>query len=350
MPLPKEEKDQFWMRQAIREARKGFGKTSPNPLVGALIVQHDHCVGKGFHPKAGQPHAERFALKEAGEQARGGTLYVTLEPCSTYGRTPPCTEGIIEAGISRVVIGSTDPNPAHNGKGIEILQQAGIEVTYHVLKDECDRLNEAFFHWIQHKKPFVLLKMAMTLDGKIATGSGHSQWITGEKARRHVQKLRQWSDAIMVGGETVRCDNPSLTVRSPKNWESQPEALIFTRKSRHDFDPEANIFKPQHRRVETFAATTPTEWEEQLRKLGERHITALLLEGGGQLASAALHAGIVNKLIFFVAPKILGGQNSRSVVGGLSPLYLTEAIPCHSMTTQRIGDDIMITAYPNFEH
>lgn len=349
MQILKEEKDQFWMRQAIREARKGFGKTSPNPLVGALIVKNDCCVGKGFHPKAGQPHAERFALKNAGEQACGGTLYVTLEPCSTYGRTPPCTEGIIEAGISRVVIGSTDPNPAHNGKGIEILRQAGIEVTYHVLKDECDRLNEAFFHWIQHKKPFVLLKMAMTLDGKIATESGHSQWITGEKARHHVQKLRQWSDAIMVGGETVRCDNPSLTVRSPKNWSIQPDALIFTRKSLQDFDSNAAIFKPKNRHVETFSASTPAEWDRQLRKLGERPITALLLEGGGQLASEALRAGIVNKLIFFVAPKILGGQASRSVVSGLAPLYLTDAIPCHSMTTQRVGDDLMITAYPKIE-
>ena len=203
-----------YMPQALELAKLAWGRTSPNPMVGALIVKHDRIIGRGYHRKAGTPHAEINALADCRHSPAGATLYVTLEPCSTYGRTPPCTDAIIKAGISRVVIGCLDPNPKHAGKGVEILRRAGIEVEYPVLEEECLRLNEAFFKWITTGTPFVLLKMAMTLDGKIATVDGDSQWVTGVGAREEVQVLRQWADAIMVGGETARRDHPALTVRN----------------------------------------------------------------------------------------------------------------------------------------
>lgn len=340
--------DQYWMRQAIHQAKKAFGKTSPNPLVGAVVVKENQLVGKGFHPQAGLLHAERYALKDAGEAAKGATLYVTLEPCSTYGRTPPCTDAIIQAKIARVVIGSLDPNPAHNGVGVKILQQAGIEVETLILKKECDQLNEAFFFWIQKKRPFIILKIGMTLDGKIATEQGQSQWITGEKSRQLVQKLRRWCDAIMVGGETVRLDNPSLTVRTPKSWAHQPQRFIWSRQPIESFSTELKIFIAPPSPIQAIALDTKEEWLSWLQHIGGKGISALLLEGGGQLAASALRAGIVNKIMFFVAPKILGGDLSRNVVGGSSPQKLLEAITLEDMQTKKIGDDLLISAYPKY--
>jgi diaminohydroxyphosphoribosylaminopyrimidine deaminase/5-amino-6-(5-phosphoribosylamino)uracil reductase len=312
-----------------------------------VVVSAGAIVGAGYHHRAGLPHAEVNALAAAGEQARGATLYVTLEPCSTSGRTPPCTQAIIRAGIRRVVIGCLDPNPKHAGQGVEILRQQGIEVISGVEERACLRLNEAFFHWIRTKRPLVMLKMAMTLDGKIAAQSGQSKWITGGQARSRVQKMRQWADAIMVGGETVRLDNPGLTVRTPQGWPRQPQKLVWTRHTAADFDPDLAIFADPERPPRFVAPATPEQWQTLLEQLGAEDMTALLIEGGGELAAAALRAGIVDKLAFFIAPKILGGRGSRPVVGGENPLSLGEALPLKHITYEQVGKDLQITGYLN---
>ena len=223
-----------FMRTALRLARRGYGATSPNPMVGAVLVKGGRIIGRGWHHRAGLPHAEIEALRDAQKRGRNpkrATIYVTLEPCSTHGRTPPCTEAIIAAGIKRVVVGATDPNPKHAGKGFKILKQAGISVVSGVLAEECARLNEAFNHWIVHRTPFVTVKAAMTLDGKIATASGESKWITGEAARAQGMHLRLGSDAILVGVNTVLADDPSLTLRGVKVPVKPLRRIVLDRKS-----------------------------------------------------------------------------------------------------------------------
>ncbi len=333
-----------YMRRALTLARRGWGRTTPNPMVGAVVVQNNEIVGTGFHARAGRPHAEVEALAAAGEQARKATLYVTLEPCSTTGRTPPCTKAIIEAGIRHVIIGCLDTNPAHAGQALKILAQHQIDVTVGVLKEQCQELNEAFFCWTRHGRPFVLLKMAMTLDGKIATPEGDSKWITDTAARRHVQRLRQWADAIMVGGETVRLDNPQLTVRTPRNWWRQPPRLVWTRTPPEEMRT-LPLWQEGGTAPEAVAPQSPAEWQKLLIALGARQITALLIEGGGELAAAALQAGIVDKVAFYIAPKILGGRNSRPVVGGAAPSAMAEALPLRRVTHKCIGNDLLITGY-----
>ncbi len=339
--------DRRWMRRALAQARRGWGRTSPNPMVGAVVVRDGRLVGEGFHHAAGTPHAEVHALAAAGAQAAGSTLYVTLEPCSTHGRTPPCTEAIRRAGVRRVVVGCVDANPHHAGRGFADLAAAGIEVTCGVLEEACRDLNESFFWWIRERRPFVLLKMAMTLDGRIATAGGESQWITGPAARRRVQRLRQGSDAIMVGGATARADHPSLTVRQPRDWPRQPRRCVWTSRPAPDgLAPGAGDAAP------TILAkpATPAEWLDFLGRLGREDITALLIEGGGELAAAALRAGIVNKVAFFVAPKILGGRGSRPVVGGPDPDRLAEAMALERLHAERVGDDLLITGYCTHVH
>jgi len=337
-------KDESFMALALEQARLGWGLTSPNPMVGAVVVDDNgDCIGRGYHHGAGQPHAEPNALADAGEAARGATLYVTLEPCCTFGRTPPCTEAILHAGIRRVVMGCLDPNPKHAGRGVDILKQQGIEVISGVLEEECRRLNRAFFKWITTGMPFVCLKMAMTLDGKIATASGNSKWVTGPKARSYVQTLRQWADAVMVGGATARIDNPSLLVREPKNWPCQPQRIIWTSKSlvrsstlMTDTNPHPIVAKP----------TTPEEWNAFLAKLGRDNITVLLMEDGGELAANALKSRIVDEVQFFIAPKLLGGRDSRPVVAGDNPDSLSEALPLQNVTCQQIGQDWLFIGNP----
>lgn len=334
--------DVVWMRRALSLAKKAWGRTSPNPLVGAVVVKRGKKIGEGFHSQAGLPHAERIALLEAGKQARGGTLYVTLEPCCTHGRTPPCTDAVLASGVARVVVGCADPNPRHAARGFEILRQAGIEVECGILEEECRALNEAFFHWIQVRRPLVMLKLATTLDGRIATASGHSQWITGEKARTEVQRLRQWADAIMVGGETVRRDNPSLTVRDPENWPCQPQKIVWTRRPPEAFPKDLGLWADGGRPPRFVSLQSREQWLAFLEDLGKQHITALLLEGGGHLAAAALRAGIVDRVAWFIAPKILGGCGSRPAVGGPDPLSLDEALPLQDTKVRRLGDDLLV--------
>ncbi len=331
-----------YMLEAIKEAKKGWGKTSPNPMVGAIIVKNNKVIGRGYHHKAGEAHAEINAIKDSKEETKNSTIYVTLEPCSTYGRTGPCTSAIIAAGIKKVVIGSTDPNPEHAGQGITILEKAGIEVIVDIEKEKCLKLNEAFFKWITTGTPFVILKMAMTLDGKIATESGQSQWITGEIARNRVQELRQWSDAIIVGGETVRKDKPSLIVRTPQNWNNQPRRIIIS-KSLTEADAQNLMLRtPQNPEIINL---DKIDLSESIKKLGSENVTSILIEGGGEVASLAISSGIVDKIEFHIAPKILGGKNSRSVISGENPLSLAEAYNLKDISIEMLGEDISISGY-----
>ena len=331
-----------YMMQALELAKLGWGKTSPNPMVGCVIVLNGEIVGKGYHHKAGEAHAEVNAISDAGEFTNGAAAYVTLEPCSTTGRTGPCTQALIDAGISKVFIGSLDPNPEHAGRGVKILQNAGIEVNHGIIEQECLKHNEAFFKWIQYKTPFVLLKMAMTLDGKIATKDGQSQWITSSVARSRVQKLRQWSDAIMVGGETVRKDHPSLTVREIENWPCQPERIVISRSLTNE---DALKLMPCGVKPSVYSPSSKTDWKQLMKTLGGENITSLLIEGGGELAASALEAGVVDKVEFHIAPKILGGKDSRSVIGGVNPSNLSESLMLEDVETFSLGCDIAISGY-----
>ncbi len=335
--------DVHFMRQALRLARKGWGRTSPNPMVGAVLVRDNAVVGQGWHAMAGGPHAEVVAIRDAGEAAAGATLYVTLEPCSTQGRTPPCVDAILAAGIRRVVIGTCDPNPAHAGRAVATLREAGIEVVMDVEQAACQALNEAFFCWIRHRRPYVILKMAMTLDGKIATRTGESQWITGPVARRHVQRLRQWADAVLVGAETVRRDNPQLLVRSPRSWPRQPLRLVASRSG--DLGDAPHVLTDGRAETRVVRADSPDAWRALLGELGARQITALLVEGGGQLAGELLAAGCVDKVAFFIAPRLLGGADSRPVTAGPSPAHLADAAQLSHMQTRRLGADLLVTGY-----
>ncbi len=331
------------MQEAITLAEQSRGMTSPNPLVGAVVVKDGHIIGRGWHQQAGGPHAEVYALREAAANAAGAELYVTLEPCCTHGRTPPCTEAIIKAGIRKVFIGSVDPNPVHAGRGAAMLRDSEIEVVTGVEAVACDALNEAFFKWIVRKEPFVILKMAMTLDGKIATADGKSKWITGPLARQRVQYLRRWADAIMVGGRTARRDRPSLTVREPENWTRQPQRLIVSTSLTSEL---LQSMLPPGGQIRVIAPDSQSAWNELMRELGQENITALLIEGGGELAATVIHAGVVDKVEFHIAPKILGGRNSCPVVGGTDPTDLAEALNLQRVAVEHYGDTIAISGYP----
>ena len=334
--------DSEFMLEALALARMGWGLTNPNPMVGAVIVRDGEIIGRGFHRKAGEAHAEINALNDVrrhGKDPAGATLYVTLEPCSSYGKTPPCTEAIIEAGISRVVTGSLDPNPKHNGRGVELLRSRGIEVLCGVESSACSELNRSFFRWVTSGKPYVMLKMAMTLDGKIATPSGESRWITGVEARRRVQQLRRLADAVMIGGNTLRRDNPQLTVREPENWECQPLRIVVTDSMEQE---DLEEYFPDGR-AEVVNLPDKEAWDEYLRDLGKRGMTALLIEGGGELAASALEADAVDFVEFHIAPKLLGGRESRPVVGGASPASMAEALPLRRVSVTSYGDDIAIS-------
>ena len=367
-----------YMRLALRLARRGYGATSPNPMVGAVLVKGDRIIGRGWHHRAGEPHAEIEALRQAqahGHKVKGATLYVTLEPCSTHGRTPPCTEAIRAAGIKRVVAGAIDPNPQHSGRAFGILQRAGIEVVHGVLAEECARLNEAFNHWIVRRTPLVTVKAGMTLDGKIATASGESRWITGEKARAYGMRLRQGSDAILVGINTVLADDPSLTVRSLKSKVQSPKSKVrghvlcrVVLDSNGRTPPAAKVVSDE------FAALTTIVVRKQapkrrvaalakrvrvlvapssegridlrwlLRKLGSENVTSLLVEGGGEVNASFLLQGLAQRVAFFYAPIILGGRDSRRGVAGQGARTLAESLSLTDLEWRRLGPDWLLSA------
>jgi diaminohydroxyphosphoribosylaminopyrimidine deaminase / 5-amino-6-(5-phosphoribosylamino)uracil reductase len=339
-----------YMRMALSQAKKAWGQTSPNPMVGSVIVKDDLIIGKGYHKKTGEPHAEINAINSVLNRSNsrnklsGSTMYVTLEPCSTYRKTPPCTEAIVKAGIKEVVIGTTDPNPNHAGIAVKILEQNWVNVIIGIEEEKCLELNEAFFYWIVHKRPFVLLKMAMTLDGKIATENGNSQWITGPQARSRVQKLRKWADAILIGGTTARIDKPSLTVRDKKsktlkNWPQPRRLVASTSMTQAELD---EIFPDG---AELIKARRQSDWNDIMICLGSENTTSVLVEGGGELAAELLKAGIVNKVEFHVAPKILTGRDSRPVIGGGTPFSLEEALQLKNIKIKKYGKDIAVSGY-----
>jgi diaminohydroxyphosphoribosylaminopyrimidine deaminase/5-amino-6-(5-phosphoribosylamino)uracil reductase len=362
------------MLLALRLARRGYGSTSPNPMVGAVLVKDGQLIARGWHRQAGAPHAEIEAIRDAERQgfsARGTTLYVTLEPCCTHGRTPPCTDAILTAGIRRAVIGATDPNPRHAGRGVRILRKAGIEVTHGVLADECAQLNEAFNHWIVHTTPFVTVKAAMTLDGKIATASGESQWITSGPARTRAMRLRQGSDAILVGINTVLADDPSLTLRGPaanqRVRQGRPlRRIVLDAMARTPIDAQVinDRFAPwttivvgprapaiRRRKL----AQTVQVWTAPvgrhgfnlrwlLQRLGREQIVNLLVEGGGETAASFLEQGLVQRVAFFYAPKLLGGARARRAVAGRGAQRQAELIPLAQAKWRRCGQDLLLTA------
>lgn len=339
-------------------------------MVGAVLVKNGKIIGQGWHHKVGQPHAEIEALRNVqkrGHNPGGATLYVTLEPCCTHGRTPPCTEAIIAAGIKRVVIGTTDPNPRHAGRGFKILQQAGIKVVSGILADECAQLNEAFNHWIVKRTSFVTVKAAMTLDGKIATAGGQSKWITGEKARAYGMKLRQGSDAILVGVNTVLADNPSLTVRSDGKarparlrrivLDSQARTPLTAKVVSDEFAGLTTIVvgknAPKHRVVALAKCVqvlvaplkkSAIDLRWLLKKLGSENVTSLLVEGGGEVNASFLLGGLAQRIAFFYAPKILGGRDARKAVAGEGAKSLSEVLELRDITWRQLGEDLLLTA------
>ena len=353
--------DALYMRRCLALAQQALGKTAPNPLVGSVIVKGGHVIGEGFHPAAGQPHAEIFALKATGSEAEGATLYVNLEPCNHQGRTPPCTGAILQAGIQSVVVGMVDPNPLVAGKGIERLRAAGLTVKVGVEENACQQLNEAFSFRIRHQRPFGILKFAMTLDGKIATDQGHSAWITEPTARCWVHQLRSHCQAVIVGGNTVRRDNPHLTTHGIA--ERQPLRVVLSRSL--NLPEQANLWDQTVTptlictqtgvndsmqaklealgvEVKTFDSLTPTAVMAELAKRG---CLQVLWECGGRLAAQAIMAGVIQKVHGFVAPKLIGGQGGYSPIGDLGCTQMTEALCLENVTYQSVGRDFLITGY-----
>ena len=361
--------DRDYMQIALNLAQRARGFTSPNPMVGALVVKNNKITGQGYHVKAGTPHAEIYALNEAGENAPGATLYVTLEPCCHQGRTEPCTKAILNSGVERVVVAMVDPNPLVKGKGIRCLKEGGLRVTVGVLEKEARCLNEAFIKYIITRMPFVFLKAAMSLDGKIATRTGESKWITGPEARKYSHQLRNWYDAILVGVNTILRDDPALTARLPEEETKNPVRIVVDSQARTPLDA----------RVVTSAKETPTfiavtkaapadkisglekmgvevlpvkanhngrvDLKDLMLELGRREITSVLIEGGGEVHSSALKAGIADKIGWFIAPLIIGGQGAPGPVGGEGVAAIKEAISLKQIAVKKCGRDIFVEGY-----
>ena len=360
------EQDEIFMREALRIARNAEGRTSPNPLVGAVIVRDGIIVAEGWHRKAGTPHAEVHALRMAGDLAKGATLYVTLEPCAHVGRTGPCAVAVRDAGIRRVVVAMSDPNPLVAGKGLQILRDAGIEVTVGVCETEARWLNEVFLHWITTGRPFVVLKTAMTLDGKIATASGASKWITGEAARLRVHELRDRYDAILAGIGTALADDPSLTTRLPDRKGKNPVRIIVDSQARLPLTSQV-VTDGKAQTIVAVTEAAPQERTMALRahgvdvlvcgsgphvdlarlmiELGKREITSVFVEGGGTVNFALLAAGLVDKVHAFVAPKIVGGRTAKTPVEGEGFAELASCVRLTQLTVENVGDDVLLTGY-----
>ena len=352
-----------YMRRALKLAERG--RTSPNPMVGAVVVKNGVVIGEGFHPSAGEPHAEIFALRQAGSEARGATMYVTLEPCCHQGRTPPCTKALIEAGIAEAHIAMVDPDPNVASKGIAELEAAGIAVRYPLCEEDAKRLNEAYIKHRTTGLPLVILKSAMSLDGKIATRTGDSKWITNERSRAYAHKIRSRVDAILVGGNTARADDPSLTARLGREVFYPPRVVVTA--SGNVPDSLKIVCEPG----ECIVAAPITAGSESLRKLeraGARILTlsqvggrpsvrdlmaqlgklgylSVLIEGGGEVAASAFEERVVDKILYFYAPKIIGGREAVNSVGGLGAETVEQAIKLDRIRVRRFGDNLAIEGY-----
>jgi diaminohydroxyphosphoribosylaminopyrimidine deaminase/5-amino-6-(5-phosphoribosylamino)uracil reductase len=358
------------MRLALRLAARGKSRTSPNPMVGAVVVSNGRIVGQAYHRKAGEPHAEVLALHRAGPRARGATLYLTLEPCCHHAkRTPPCVPLLIAAQLRRVVVAMKDPNPLVHGGGIQALRRAGISISVGCLEEEAAALNRIYCHWIETGRPWVMLKAGMTLDGKIATARGESQWITGPDARRNAHRLRSEVDAILTGVGTVQADDPRLTVRlvQRKGQAGAVQPLRVIADSRLTIPATAAVLSYRSsaktliatttsaplRRVQKLRSAGIEVWQlpahqgrvpmaRLLRELGRRGIASLLVEGGGTLNAALWKEGLVNEVRLFVAPMLLGGQDAKSVLGGTSPARLADAVKLQTFRVRKVGSDWLL--------
>ncbi len=357
--------DHSYMKEALELAAKGRGRTSPNPMVGAVVVKEGKIIGRGYHQKAGTPHAEIHALNDAGMEARDSTLYVTLEPCSHRGRTLPCADFIIRSRVARVVVAMLDPNPLVNGNGVRKLREAGIQVDVGLLERETRELNTFFIKYISTKIPYVLLKAAVTLDGRIATRTGDSKWITGKAAREKGHEIRDQVDAVLVGVNTVLTDNPSLTTRLPGKEGKDPARIILDTHLRtpldakvieNDSEAPTYIFAGcnaapervrayQEKNVTVMVARKGTgriPFRQVLEDLGRMEISSLLIEGGAQIHAAALRERIVDHALFFIAPKIMGGGESREAIGDLGIHRMKDVVRLDAVHTERIGEDVLI--------
>jgi len=333
-------RDEEFMRAALNEAKKALGQTSPNPAVGAVVVIDNRMVAKGHHRKVGRDHAEIECLRDFGARVPArATLYVTLEPCSTAGRTAPCTDAIIKAGIKNVVVGAFDVNPRHSGKGIVQLRNAGVKVREGILADECSRINEAFNKWIVCGRPFVIAKCGMSLDGRLTRPDGEPRWITDPSARRHARRLRAGVDAILVGAETVRADNPRLTVRGVR-WVRQPWRVVLTRSGK--LPRRARLFSDR------FASRTLIYRDKSLatvlKNLGKRGITSVLIEGGGEVLGQALDARLIDKVQLYLGPSLSGGP--VIAFPGPGAENTADALRLRCVSYRKIGQSVCITGYP----
>lgn len=371
--------DKVFMSLALGLAKKGLGKTSPNPVVGAVVVKNGKVVGTGYHKKAGLEHAEIRALREAAGKAKDATLYVTLEPCDHFGKTLPCTEAIIKSGVRKVVAAMRDPNPLNNGKGFKRLKKAGIEVVSGVLENDAKKLNEIFIKYITTKKPFVIAKIAQSLDGKIATRTGDSKWISGEESRQYVHRLRGTVDAVMVGANTVIKDDPLLTSRPLKTdyrlqttdqrqEVKQPVKIVVD--SMLKISPMAKIFskvspakvilattksahKDRIRRFKKMGADVlilgvkngKVDLRQLMKELGRREITSVLVEGGGELIGSLVEENLIDKFLFFISPKIIGGKNAITSVEGRGIKKFSQAPILKDIKYKKFGNDLLIEGY-----
>ena len=355
------------MRRALELAARG--RTSPNPMVGAVVVKQGKVVGEGYHSRAGYPHAEVEALRQAGNKARSADLYVNLEPCCHFGRTPPCTDAIIQAGIKRVFVGMKDPNKQVSGKGLRALKAQGIVIVSGILKKECMKLNESFVKVMQTGMPFVIMKTAMSLDGKIATRSGDARWISGELARKHVHKIRNYVDAILVGTETVLKDNPRLTCRLATGSVEHPIRIILDRRNRIPLT--ANVFKNSRSQPVIYVTGPDISSARQkalvarkveilngkfgkngfhikplLKELANRDMNSILVEGGAELNASVLKAGVVDRVVAFISPILIGGGKAPGFLGGQGVMKVNNAIKLKDLEVTKIGEDLMVEAIP----
>jgi diaminohydroxyphosphoribosylaminopyrimidine deaminase / 5-amino-6-(5-phosphoribosylamino)uracil reductase len=359
--------DAGYMEEALRLAARGLGRTSPNPAVGAVVVRRGQVVGRGFHRRAGGPHAEVFALRQAGRRARGATLYVTLEPCCHVGRTPPCVDAVLAARVARVVVGALDPSPKVRGRGVVKLRRGGVRVEVGLREAESRALNEDFEKYVTRGLPFVVLKLAATLDGRIATSSGDSRWVTGTAARRRVHQMRNRLDAVLVGAETVRLDDPELScrIRGGRN----PLRVILG--GRLPVPESARVFREDPRRTRLYTTAEGGAKAERLRRRGvdvrrgggdrsgalrrvladlaRSGVKSVLIEGGGRVAARALREGLVDRIALFFAAKLLGGDG-RPMVAALGLRHMSQAIPVADLSIEAVGEDLLVEGRPAFRN